>query len=198
MKALLLLLTIFGLFTSANAWQTDEELNPTPHEEYETPKAEYMVQEIAGILIQDIKVKYIIKSSRGKDFLRDLHGSTEVSLPAGMYKIVGDGKLPITQFEAEDARKMIIDFEVWTSISYKDDQKGVAKTLYGHEKRNEVTKENMEDMKVETEKHKAYYKWFRHYYEKLNSGEIFPDDVLTQEDFEKAVEAGTIEVDEIE
>ena len=95
MKALLLLMTVFALFSPVSAWQTDEEINPTPHHEYEDPKAEYIVQEVAGILIQDIQVKYIIKSSRGKDFLRDLHGSTEVSLPAGMYRIVGDGVLPI-------------------------------------------------------------------------------------------------------
>ncbi len=70
MKALLFLLTIVSMFSSVSAWQTDEEINPTPHEEYETPKAEYLVQEIAGVLIQDIQVKYMIKSSRGKDFFQ--------------------------------------------------------------------------------------------------------------------------------
>lgn len=192
MKLLLILCTLFAMSTSAFSWASDEEVNPTPHEEYETPKAEYWVQEIAGMLIQDIQVKYVIKSNRGKDFVRDLHGSTEVSLPRGMYRIVGDGVSPITTFEAEDSRKMIIDYYVWESISYKDNQKAVAKTIYGHENNNEVTKADFDDMKAEIEKHKKYFKWFRYYYDRLNSGEVFPEEVLLQDDFYKAVEAGTI------
>jgi len=198
MRTLLLLITIFGLFSYANAWETDEEINPTPHEEYESPAAEYLVQEIAGIIIQDIQVKYIIKSSRGKNFLRDLHGSTEISLPAGMYKIVGDGILPITKFEAEDAKKMIVDYYIWTSISHKDDQKNVAKTLYGYEKKSEVKKADLEDMKKEIATHKAYYRWFTYYYERLNSGEILPDQVMSQVDFKKAIDDGKLEVDALE
>ncbi len=199
MKALLLIFAVLSSLTlPVNAWVTDEEANPTPHEEYEAPKAEFLVQEIAGMLIQDIQVKYIIKSSRGKDFIRDLHGSTSISLPRGMYKIVGDGVLPISIIEAEDAKRMIIDYYVWTSIEEKEDPKLVAVTLYGHEKKSEVKKEELEDMKMEIAKHKAYFKWFRHYYDRLNSEEVLPEQVLSLEEFNKAVADGTIEAEELD
>jgi len=180
----------------AFGWASEEEIDPTPHEEYENPTAEYITQKIAGILIQDIQIKFTVKSTRGKDFIIDYYGDTETSLPKGMYKIVGDGKIPITKWEAEDALKKITYYYIYDAIENSDKKIQYIATMNGLEKGKKPTKKMIEEFDKEYQEYKTFYQWFRYYFELLSSGDITPDQVLPLEEWKKKVEAGEIEVDE--
>lgn len=178
--------------TTINVYAIWREPPATPTEEYENPTAQFRTQRIVGLLIQDIQVKFSVHSQRGTDFVRDLLGDTRASIPAGMYRLIGDGQKPVTVHEAEDALKLITDFYIWNAMNTHSRREDYIKTINDTKKR--PTKEMIAKFEAEVKRHVDHYNWFRYHYELLSSQRIMPEEVISLEEFLKEVEAGNIEV----